>query len=60
MISSEFLIEGGIIVALPKGKNSVTTAIEKAKAVKATSKDKPTESIGRKGNLKMKKKGKHK
>ncbi|MCB2291288.1 hypothetical protein LGK97_16285 [Clostridium sp. CS001] len=47
-------------MTLPKGKNSVNTSIEKAKAVKATSKDKPTESIARKGNLKMKKKGKHK
>lgn len=47
-------------MALPKGKNSINTAIEKAKGVKATSKDKPTESIARKGNLKMKKKGKHK
>ena len=47
-------------MALPKGKNSTNTAIEKARAVKATSKDKPTESAGRKGNLKMKKKGKHK
>ena len=47
-------------MALPKGKNSVNNAIEKAKAVKATSKDKPTESAGRKGNLKMKKKGKPK
>jgi len=47
-------------VALPKGKNSINTAIEKAKGIKSTSKDKPTESIGRKGNLKMKKKGKHK
>jgi hypothetical protein len=47
-------------VALPKGKNSTNTAIEKARGVKATSKDKPTESIGRKGNLKKKKKGKNK
>jgi hypothetical protein len=47
-------------VTLPKGKNSMNTAMEKAKAVKATSKDKPTESIARKGNLKMKKKGKSK
>ena len=47
-------------MALPKGKNSINTAIEKAKGVKLASKDKPTESIGRKGNLKMKKKGKHK
>ena len=45
-------------MALPKGKNFTNDAIEKAKAVKATSKDKPTESKGRKGNLKMKKKGK--
>lgn len=47
-------------MALPKGKNFTNTVIEKAKGVKATSKDKPTESIGRKGNLKKKKKGKHK
>jgi hypothetical protein len=47
-------------VTLPKGKNSTNAAIEKAKGIKATSKDKPTESIARKGNLKMKKKGKHK
>lgn len=47
-------------MALPKGKISTNNAIEKAKAVKATSKDKPTESIARKGNLKMKKKGKKK
>ncbi|MEK6263247.1 MAG: hypothetical protein N2B06_00425 [Clostridium sp.] len=47
-------------MTLPKGKNSTNTAIEKARGVKATSKDKPTESIGRKGNLKKKKKGKHK
>jgi hypothetical protein len=47
-------------MALPKGKNSINIAIEKAKGIKATSKDKPTESIGRKGNLKKKKKGKQK
>ena len=44
--------------AIVKGKVAVSKSMEKAKSVKAKSKIKPTESIGRQGNLKKKKKGK--
>lgn len=43
-----------------ESKISVRKSMEKIKNVKAKSKIKPTEDLGRKGNLKNKKKGKKK